>query len=137
MDTKAISAVLNRAADLIEEQGWQQYGRWYSPDEFHRPQFLGGFSALEAICEARGGWCPEAVHWLMQEVEITSWVDEHGSERLPGERMGVIGWEIHPDRTQEEVVSALRRAAENIQPWPPHKTVTARIYPVKVKYAQS
>jgi hypothetical protein len=86
-----VAAVLDRAADLIEERGWIQ-GR--CKDET-------GICALHAIDLATPDDDDDEMYW-------------HTSEAV-WQRVGwnITGWNDAPGRTAAEVIAALRAAAES------------------------
>ena len=89
-----VSQVLNRAADLIETEGWCQ-GKLTNPKRKHTQYCVMG--AIGQACD---------------DLELKS--------RLPSRRAikdylaieSLVCWNDAPDRTQAEVVAALRAAAK-------------------------
>jgi hypothetical protein len=98
------SEILDKAADLIEERGWNQ--GWYVND-------CGGMCVRGAMFAAVGVAIPvsKTAPWPTYEPQLgrdvyaaTVVMDEH--VRTPVER-----WNDYPRRTAAEVVEALRAAA--------------------------
>ncbi|MFJ9027584.1 hypothetical protein ACIRQP_03510 [Streptomyces sp. NPDC102274] len=88
-----ITAVLHQAADLLNEEGW---------DPRRNP-------VIFAIDRAAGFTTP-GIDLAAEETTLRAWdaLVVHLGEQL------VVPWENEPGRTQDEVLAALRTAAEEL-----------------------
>lgn len=97
----AVADVLERAADLLGEQGWTQGGcgmPWQDWEDGRRP--LGRLCYLGAVTQA-------ALDLGMGKPRRFSWFE--WSSSLVGENMrDAYLWNDHPVRTKDEVVARLR-----------------------------
>ena len=84
--------VLLKAVDIIEDMGWWQ-GNLIGPH--------GERCVAEAIAEADSMVAPDAYAALRQHLGIG-----------PDDQFAIGHWNDAPERTQEEVIAALRGAAE-------------------------
>jgi hypothetical protein len=92
-----VAQVLNRAADLIEENGW-----------FQKDSFGRCLCAAYAINQARR----EGPYPVSQEREaLTTLLAHLGIVEQFKPILRVVTWNDAPGRTQQEVVDALRGAA--------------------------
>ena len=103
------SEILNKAADLMQANGWTQG---------HRGMIVGGphgYCLEGAICEARGD--ADQYHSDMVGHEVYGLVQEHPAYQAVCDHLGesshgwLFLWNDNPRRTQDEVVGVLRAAA--------------------------
>ena len=101
-----ISKVLSKAADHIEKHGWYQGYYWPSPTDYkwREPSYTEGdpCCALGAIAVVEGR---DPVH---EETAAMEFLAEHIGETTAG----VADWNDAGSRTKDEVLAALRGAAE-------------------------
>jgi hypothetical protein len=95
-------AVLNRAADIIETCGLWKGEPWpYSADPYRTGQPCCTVAAID-IAAGRGDFDPE--NWdFNPELRLLDVI---------GQRSNIAGWSDAPERTADDVVAALRAAAE-------------------------
>lgn len=102
-----MNELLNKAADLIEERGWNQ-GDYRSP--------VGALCAIGAIITANDearGIHPETIEFNLWSTPVREAV-ETLAKQLDQEPLVppyVMNWNDTPGRTATEVVSMLRKAA--------------------------
>ena len=95
----AVADVLNGAADLIERDGWCQH-RYRSIE--------GGRCLTRALADALDLPLDGLARWRNDPLYLDA---EEALRRITG-RYLLTGFNDHPDRTEAEVVAALRAAAE-------------------------
>lgn len=95
--------ILDRAADLIEERGWNQ--GWYVNE-------CGGLCAVGAMYTAAGVELPVGAEFPDIPDEVSNAVLR--AFRVFGDHVKRLAsaWNDAPGRTKEEVVSTLRAAAQ-------------------------
>lgn len=114
------SEVLDSAANIILRDGWYQ-GNFYEP-----PPAVDGLAAADDEANRSAPCCQDGALqraiWGVAYVGGHWWIDPTPQaqaykqaraymEQVVGDNS--IDWNDHPDRTKEEVVAALRQAAEN------------------------
>lgn len=102
------SEVLNRAADLIEERGWNQGGddgAWHPRPGSAGPLCIEG--ALNAILGIRNKWMCPAWRAVASHLMGRPDVQINPISGLPI----VFAWNDRPERTQNEVIEVLRACA--------------------------
>jgi hypothetical protein len=100
----SVPAVLRAAADLIEPEGRWVQGFWATTK---RGRAI-GYEEANAAC-----WC--AVGALMRvsrSAPLDLWYPTRDALERVIDHQSIPGWNDAPDRTQAEVVAALRRAAD-------------------------
>jgi hypothetical protein len=104
---------LRAAADIIERNGWHQ-GNYFLPDDPKPPQEC-RVCALGAIHVAIHGqpWSPM---FDSEQEDRTLKAFAAASRFVDGPWGSLVGWNDEPDRTAEEVIAALRGAADSIDP---------------------
>ena len=91
--TSEVSECLRRAAEIIEERGWWQGINGIGPK--------GQVCVLRAI-NVSAGDRPKT--FVKSIIRLETWLN----------RLGIAKWNDHPDRTKDEVLKALREAAETV-----------------------
>lgn len=93
-----VSEVLDRAADVLEEDGWCQYSMH---DELGRYCALGAIKAVtpDPDAFAERGYATRALRDYLS----------------PTRPFQISKWNDNPDRTKEEVIDALQQAARLVR----------------------
>jgi hypothetical protein len=108
------SEVLNRAADVIQRDGWYQGG--YSPDADKAMTTLVGrpVCALGAIHVAADEWLlwfEDLQCWAGGRTPVTDVVAKILARHIDHPDLFIPAWNDHEGRTAAEVIEALRAAA--------------------------
>ena len=111
-----VAADLRAAADVLERDGWTQ-------QQYHSP--AGHHCALGAIAVAiRGSSKPNPDRWkpwaenairLRADAEVVARSIGIPPDKHHAPRLDVSDWNDDPDRTADEVIAALRAAADRAE----------------------